>query len=39
MDKELQIIEIKQPGHALQNDEMKRINTYIQTMEEFLMNR
>lgn len=36
MDKELQIIEIKQPGHALQNDEMKRINTYIQTMEEFL---
>ena len=32
----IQIIEIKQPGHALENEEMQRINTYIELMSTFL---
>lgn len=35
-DNVVQIIEIKKPKHALQNDEMGRINTYVELMEEFL---
>ncbi len=31
-----QIVEIKSPGHALQNDEMDRIVTYYQNIEGFL---
>lgn len=37
-DGKVQLIEIKKPGHALKNDEMQRIDTYIQTMQEFLDN-
>jgi hypothetical protein len=32
----IQIIEIKKPHHALQNDEMDRIQKYIDLMREFL---
>jgi hypothetical protein len=35
-DNVIQIIEIKQPSHALTNDEMQRINTYIEIMGDFL---
>ena len=35
-DNVIQIIEIKQPGHALENEEMQRINTYIELMSTFL---
>lgn len=35
-DNMIQIIEIKQPGHALENEEMQRINTYIELMTAFL---
>ena len=35
-DNILQIIEIKKPAHALQNEEMVRINTYVELMEDFL---
>jgi hypothetical protein len=35
-DNVLQIIEIKQAGHALNNDDMDRINNYQQIMEDFL---
>ncbi len=35
-DNVIQIIEIKQPSHALTNDEMQRINTYIEIMGAFL---
>jgi hypothetical protein len=35
-DEALQIIEIKRPGHALENEEMERINTYYQLMRDFL---
>ena len=31
-----QIVEIKRPGHALENDEMERIVTYHDCMESFL---
>ena len=32
----LQIIEIKRPGHSFQNDEMERMNKYVELMNEFL---
>ncbi|MBI2788987.1 MAG: hypothetical protein HYX59_09930 [Elusimicrobia bacterium] len=32
----VQIIEIKRPGHALENKELDRINKYIELMREFL---
>ncbi|MCY2953158.1 MAG: ATP-binding protein [Planctomycetota bacterium] len=32
----LQIVEIKKPAHAIENEEMARINTYVELMEEFL---
>jgi hypothetical protein len=35
-DTAIQIIEIKKPDHALTNDEMDRIQKYINLMEEFL---
>ncbi len=35
-DNGIQIVEIKQPGHALENEEMQRINTYIELMNAFL---
>ena len=35
-DNAIQMIEIKKPGHALQNDEMERIQKYIDLMDEFL---
>lgn len=35
-DNAIQIIEIKKPGHSLQNDEMERIQKYIDLMDEFL---
>ncbi len=35
-DNVIQIIEIKQPGHALENEEMQRIDTYIEIMRDFL---
>lgn len=35
-DKVLHIIEIKKPSHSLENDEMFRINTYVELMDEFL---
>ena len=35
-DNGLQIVEIKKPGHKLENDEMDRIIKYVDTMEAFL---
>jgi hypothetical protein len=35
-DTVVQIIEIKRPGHKLENEELDRIDTYINVMEEFL---
>jgi hypothetical protein len=35
-DNSIQIIEIKKPDHALEADEMVRINNYVEIMEEFL---
>lgn len=35
-DNQIQIIEIKPPNHFLNNDDMDRLNTYIQQMEQFL---
>lgn len=35
-DNALQLIEIKRPGHALDKEEMERIQTYIDLMLEFL---
>ena len=35
-DNGLQIIEIKKPGHKLENEEMDRIIKYVDTMEAFL---
>jgi hypothetical protein len=35
-DQVIEIVEIKRPDHALQNDEMERINKYIKLMREFL---
>ena len=35
-DQVLEIVEIKRPGHALQNQEMERINKYVDLMDEFL---
>lgn len=35
-DTVIEIIEIKRPAHGLQNDEMDRINTYVDLMQEFL---
>jgi hypothetical protein len=35
-DNAIQMIEIKKPGHSLQNDEMDRIQKYIDLMDEFL---
>jgi hypothetical protein len=35
-DAAIQMIEIKKPAHALQNDEMERIQKYIDLMDEFL---
>lgn len=35
-DNKIQIIEIKKPNHALRDDEMERINTYIELIDEFL---
>lgn len=35
-DNEIQIIEIKRPSHNLENEEMARINKYIELMDEFL---
>lgn len=35
-DNIIQIIEIKQPGHALENEEMQRIDKYIEIMRDFL---
>jgi hypothetical protein len=35
-DSAIQIIEIKRPGHALQNEEMDRINKYYELMSGFL---
>ena len=35
-DNVIQIIEIKRPNHSLENDEIKRINTYLELMDEFL---
>jgi len=35
-DTVLQIIEIKRPAHGLENNEMDRINTYVDLMKEFL---
>jgi len=35
-DNRIEIIEIKKPGHKLQDDEMDRINTYVSLMKEFL---
>lgn len=35
-DRRLEIIEIKKPSHGLQNDEMDRINTYVNLMAKFL---
>ncbi len=32
----LQIIEIKKPNHSFQNDEMDRMNKYVELMNEFL---
>ena len=32
----IEIIEIKKPGHSLQNEEMGRIDTYVRLMREFL---
>ena len=32
----IQIIEIKRPAHGFENDEMDRINTYVELMKEFL---
>lgn len=32
----VQIIEIKKPKHKLQNEEMERINTYVEQMNNFL---
>lgn len=38
-DNVIQIIEIKRPNHSLENDEMERINTYLDLMDEFLNQR
>jgi len=35
-DKVLEIIEIKKPKHAFTNEEMGRLNTYVDLMDEFL---
>ncbi len=35
-DDAIQIIEIKSPGHSLANDEMERINNYVDNMKDFL---
>ena len=35
-DRRLEIIEIKKPSHGLMNDEMERINTYVDLMSKFL---
>lgn len=35
-DQALEIVEIKRPEHALQNQEMERINKYVDLMDEFL---
>jgi hypothetical protein len=35
-DNAIEIIEIKKPGHSLQNEEMGRIDTYVRLMREFL---
>lgn len=35
-DRRLEIIEIKRPNHGLMNDEMERINTYVELMSKFL---
>jgi hypothetical protein len=35
-DDALQLIEIKQPGHKLQPEEMDRIDTFVQLLDEFL---
>jgi len=35
-EQSIEIIEIKRPSHALQNDEMDRISKYAELMEEFL---
>lgn len=35
-DNLIQIIEIKRPMHRLENEEMHRINTYIEQMQKFL---
>ena len=35
-DNAIEIIEIKRPGHKLQNDEMVRIDNYVRLMRQFL---
>lgn len=35
-DQVIEIVEIKRPKHALQNEEMERINKYVDLMDEFL---
>ena len=35
-DNVIEMIEIKQPKHALQNDEMVRINSYLDLIDQFL---
>ena len=35
-DQVIEIVEIKRPEHALQNEEMERINKYVELMDDFL---
>jgi len=35
-DNVIEIVEIKRPNHQLQNDEMDRINNYVDLMDDFL---